>query len=293
MPQCPFALITHLSWCLFFLVPICPKVPIMPQMPTCPNAHYWSQSAPLPQSAHSSKCQFVPVPTCPQCSFVPYEVPICPKCTRCSKAHRCQNAHFLKCSFVPVLTCSFVPNTHLPKVLISPNCPMPICFGAHFFWWPFPPNAHLPSITKYCPNVHRFQSAHLLHSAHLPWCSFFLVPIFSKYAFAPNAHLAQSSSVLKCPFAPKCPFPQTSIYPNSHMPICSIYPNCSFTPIAQSPFSLVRVFPGAHFSLKPTCPTVHRSQNTHLLQSTHLPQLLICPGAHFSWCSFALNAHFP
>ena len=38
-PQCPFARINHLSWCLFFLVPICPKVPIMPQIPICPNAH--------------------------------------------------------------------------------------------------------------------------------------------------------------------------------------------------------------------------------------------------------------
>ena len=74
------------------------------------------------------------------------------------------------------------------------------------------------------------------------------------------------------------------------MPIC---PNCSFTPIAQSPFALVLVFPSAHFSLKPTCPNVHRFQNTHLLQSVRLPQLLICPGAHFSWCPFALNAIFP
>ena len=91
--------------------------------------------------------------------------------------------------------------------------------------------------------------------------------------YAPNIHLSQ--------------------FPHAHLFQTPICPNCSFSPIAQSPFALLLVFPGAHFPLKLTCPNAHQSQNTHLLQSAHLSQLLICPGAHFFWCPFALNAHFP
>ena len=141
-------------------------------------------------------------------------------------------------------------------LLICPNYPMPICSGAHFSWWPFPPNAHLPSITKYCPNVHRSQSAHLPHKCQYssvpmcsfsPQCPFALVLIFSGAHFpqcplapmsiGPNVHICSTvpiclinAHLLWCSFFlasiyPKCPFA-----PNAHLPQCSSVLNCPFAP---------------------------------------------------------------
>ena len=238
-------------------------------------------------------------PFAPKCSLLP-RMPICcdhfswcpfpPKCPFAPNALLLQSSSVPKCPFAP--KCPFVPNIHLPKLFICPNCPMPICSGAHFSWCPFPPqcpfapNAHLPQF-----NVHRSQSAHLLHSAYLPWCSLILVSIYSKcLSFAPNAHLLRCSSVLKCSLAPNIHLSQS---PHAHLFQTPICPKCSFTPIAQCPFALVLVFPGAHFPLKPTCLNVHPPQSAHLLQSAHLPQLLIHSGTHFSWCRFPPSAHFP
>ena len=99
------------------------------------------------------------------------------------------------------------PNAQYPFALVF------ISSGGHF-----PP---MPT----CPNVHRSQNAHLLHSAHLPqmpicsgahfsWC-----PFPPKCPFAPNAHLPQCLSV------PKCPFPQMFICASPHMPPMLICPH--------------------------------------------------------------------
>ena len=84
------------------------------------------------------------------------------------------------------------------------------------------------------------------------------VPICPKMLIYPNIHLSQS--------------------PHAHLSQTPICPKWSFAPIAQCPLALVLVFPGAHFP-----------PNAHL---PHLPQLLICSGAHFLWCPFGPNAHF-
>ena len=174
------------------------------------------------------------------------------------------------------------------------------------------PNAHFPPMPT-CHNAHRSQSAHLLHSAHLPWYSLILVSIYPKCpAFAPNAHLPQCSSV------PKCPFPQMSICPSPHMPptpICPIYPfapKCPFAPIAYLPwcsFFLLPIFPKCPFAPKshlPQCSSILKCPfapkcpfpkhpfvpvpTCSFVPNTHLPQL---PNVHFLWCSFFLVPIFP
>ena len=129
-------------------------------------------------------------------------------------------------------------------LLICPNCPMPICSGAHFSWWPFPPNAHLPSITKYCPNVHRSQSAHLPHKC-------------------------QYSSVPMCSFAPQCPFALVLIFSGANFPQCPLAPMSTFAP--QCPFALVLIFPGVHLPQVPICP------QCPLAPMLIGPKLPICP----------------
>ena len=99
------------------------------------------------------------------------------------------------------------------------------------------------------------------------------VPICSKVPISPNIHLY--------------PFPHAHL---SQTPIC---PKCSFTPIAQCPFALVLVFPGAHFPLKPTCPNVHRSQSAHLPQFADLPWFSFFLVCICSKCPFSPNAHLP
>ena len=185
-------------------------------MPICFGAQFsWR---PFPPSAHLP------------------QMPACSKAHRSQSAHLPKNAHFLKCPFVSVSTCPFVPNTHLPKVLICPNSPMLIRSGAHFSRWSLPPNAHLAPIST-CSNVHRSQSAHLPHK-----CSFALVLIF------PGAHFPQ------CPFAPECPLAPMSIRPK--VPICSTVPVCPGAHLSWCLFTRS----AQHFPPMPTCPNVHRSQ---------------------------------
>ena len=134
-------------------------------------------------------------------------------------------------------------------LLICPNCPMPICSGAHFSWWPFPPNAHLPSITKYCPNVHRSQSAHLPHKCQfigpnvlicstVPICSgayFFWCP-FPPMPTCPNVHRSQCPHLLHSAHLPhKCPFALVLIFPGVYLPQVPICPQCPLAPMLIGP----------------------------------------------------------
>ena len=159
------------------------------------------------------------------------------------------------CLFVPVLTCfqchlfqtglPFDANIHLPKVLICPNCPaMPICFGAHFSWCPFPP-------MSIRPNVHRSQMPICLK------CRFALVLIFPSAHFSPmpicpNAQRSQSAHLVqKCSFAANsllvCPgtnFSWCSFSPSVH-----IFPQCPLDPMLIGP--KVPIFPNAHLFQSP------------------------------------------
>ena len=196
-----------------------PKVLLYLKVPIHPNVHSSQSSHAL--NDHLShilicpKCPFALVLIFPGSHFPPSahlpQMPTCIKAHRSQSAHLPQNAHFLKCPFVPVPICPFVPNTHLPKMLICPNCSMPICSGAQFSWCLFP----LMPIRSRCPLAPMSISPNVpicspgpicLINVHWLWCSFFLVPISSQCPFSPNAHLPQCPSVPKCPFAPQSPF---------------------------------------------------------------------------------------
>ena len=193
-PKCPFALNTHLlqsssvSKC-----PFAPKCPL-PQMPNCPSPHMLI----------CPKHPFAPIVQCPFALVLIFpggHFPQCPRIAPMSigpKVPICLiNAHLLWCSFFLV--------SIYPKCPFAPKCPFPqmsICPSPHMLSTPiFPKYPFSPK----CP------------FAYLPWCSFFLVPIFHKYAFAPNAYLPQSSSVPKSPFAQKGFAPKVPISPNIHL----------------------------------------------------------------------------
>ena len=214
-----------------------------------------------------------------------------------------------------------------PKVSICSTGPICLinahCSGAHFFWWPFPPNPQCP-LAQCAPNAHLPQCSSVpnVHLSIVPTCSqrpFVQIP-FSQSArlpqlpicpvlIFPGAHFPQVHICPQCPLGPKlisfkvpvCPkvpiMPQTSICPSCHMPICPKHPFAQTAHLPQLPIRSDSCFSWCPFSPKATCPNVHRSQNTHLLQNAYLPQLLICPGAHFSRCGicpkcpFSPNAH--
>ena len=181
------------------------------------------------------------VPICPKCPLAPKligpKMPICPKLPIFSNAHLSQSSHAHlsqtpicpKCSFAPIAQCPFAlvfifPASHFP--------PTPICHQlpsiAPMFISPKVPICFINA------NVNRSQSAHLLHSAHLPHkCPFVLVLIFSGAHFPP---------MLICP---QCPLAPMSIGPN--VPICSTVPIFSGAHVFWCPF-----IPSAHLPPMPT-----------------------------------------
>ena len=276
LPKCSFAPIVQ---CPFALVLIFPGGYFLP-MPTCPNAHR-SQNAHLLHSAHlPHKCPFALVLIIPGGHF-PLML-TCSNVHRSQSAHLpwcslilvaispTQNYLFFYQS--TILTCLFClantrlmsenRQTHVLKLITTKNdfsvkindaktsqcCQHKLTQFRNTDATPkcpaFAPNAHLPQYPS-VPNAHLPQSAHLPQlsicpGAHFSWCP-----------FSPSAHLPQSSLVLKCPFASKVPISPNihlSQFPHAHLSQTPICPNkCSFTLIAQSPFALVLVFPGAHF----------------------------------------------
>ena len=72
-------------------------------------------------------------------------------------------------------------------------------------------------------------------------------------------------------------FSRSSSLPGSICPIC---PQCSFPPVPICSFALV-----ALLSIGPKMPII--------LHSAHLPQISVCPCAHFSWCPFSPSAYLP
>ena len=140
---------------------------------------------------------------------------------------------------------------------IGPKMPIcskvPICPGAHFSWCAFAPNVHFPPMLT-CPNAHRSQDAHyapkcsFAANTRLPWCSFFLVPIFPKCPFAPKAHLPLCPSVSKilvCPIkCPKYPFASVTSCPYdcAHFSWCPFFSSAHLPRIAKGPFAPVPIY---------------------------------------------------
>ena len=227
-----------------------PKVPLYPKMSIHPNVHL-SQS-PHALNAHLSH---IGLPICPKDPFA--LVLIFPGGHFPPSAHLPQNAHFLKCPFVSVLTCSFVLNTHLPKVLICPNCPMPIRSGVHLSWWLCPP----------MPICHQLGYQVLPQCPSVPKCPFASQCPFGLVLVFPGAHLPPM------PICPQCPLSPMSI--GSNVPICSTLPICLINAhLLWRSFFLVFIYLKCPFALNAHLPQCSSVPNAHLPQSAHFPK---CP----------------
>ena len=223
-----FAPNAHLLWCSFFLVAISPQVPICPKCPLAPN-------------------------------LIGPKMPICPKMPISSNVHLSQSSHAHlsqtpicpKCSFAPIAQCPFAlvlifPGGHFPPMPICHQLPSiaPISIG------PKVPICFTVPICFINANVIRSQSAHLLHSAHLPHkCPFALALIF------PGVHLPQVPICFQCPLAPKLIGPKCSfvLVPTSFQR--PFVPNTLFPQSAH--LHQLPIYPGAHFSWCPFSPSTH------------------------------------
>ena len=114
--------------------------------------------------------------------------------------------------------------------------------------------------------------------AHFSWCPLFPSTHLHPMPNCPNAHQSQSAHLPQNAHLSQSPPAHLS-----QIPICS---KCSLPQWPKAHFLWCPIPP------MPTCPNVHWSQSAHLLHSAHLPQSLIFPGAHLSWCSFTPSAHF-